>query len=1170
MANRRFWRNFSQSNNSTDSKTPLEAARAFRSGEISLEQFQRNIVENLRADDPSSTFNLSGLGVELQSITRVDTSDRIRLVSTDFTNAEDYVSYVLEQLENENIRRTTLASNALIAVLQEGFPENVDFETRISIGAVELGEILFTIYRYNKDLVENTSANDARRIRDDLDLSEAVLAPDINGDGLKVLEGGEAFDFLLQKEQGILAALNEKIISERFSKLDTAQDNIIQISSEDTELLVNKIQRRTDLREFFRIRSPYLSLIVPKIRLYKKVYIKEGDEYVLLEENNGRKEFKFKSFTSTNTIEQITDEGFGRGDGVGIKDVSWEYEGTNPETVNSFINFNISLFFQNLSDLIPRGADDSVFRDIDDTSLIQLIGAGIGTDDARIGERETQTSTPFKFLIDAELGWTLSDQITEDLAADQSIQDIRRIIESTSINLNLSLREHNINFNEDGTLTLDLSYFSSIDQSFTDNTMNILALGRNTVIDAINAAEEQDTAEAAAEAEAARSDRISRMGSDGCTTGRINSATVRNTEEDETEEDEEPPSNRDRVLLEALRADRENNILNNYSTIFRGLLNGAFNGENDASKVYQVKIDASAVSLIVQNSFARTAADAAGGILPTLAGLADQAVRAVAPGGRTGNQQSDINEVRERERNLNNFRIFQEFLGIETIRNLNASQLEVRRINALTGLQRGSEALDVLGVQSEVARDLEDAARTIANEAETLQEAQQALSEANLRQALETRIMNDLSDNNDDYTINFVRLGDIIDNIITGLKNEEGTFLNQQKDFFTFISGLYYYIDAIDGTRKAYNYCDMLISLNSFRSFFIEKVIRQLKTKYTLKQFVIDLVNEFSYVQSLVAVSEETYVRQESRPAFSVFQGPDLNLEERALFQSYAEEASVDTDSSAWLEATKDVLRAVYRRTVIEDLSFLNEINYSDRADVINYFTLKSTNFTVQSIGDAPNENEDINRGIYHITIGADKGILKSINFRRDEIQGRREGRIVRAGALNFSALREKYDVTITTFGAPFFFPGMYFYLNPSMVGLGFPDQTNSAARILGIGGYYFINKVSNRISGDGNFETTIEASWNSYGDGKDIDGCPIPVLTRIIPPNASGITELPIEALTPEEQGFEFRPPAPVISPPLDIDADIQRVRERRQRAQEQGFDDFTAESIARTGRIL
>ena len=1105
---------------------------------MALSANQQRILDNLTRD-------------QVEQLVEIDRLQRLFIIPFEEGVVNENGDIPTEEQNIAALDQRGAIARSIVRDLRQRVP---DLEVEISDGR----NSILTLVRVLRELPENSGTFSTRPLQVRIS-SESVAGQEVGTEptaGPEILEGENAFDFLLQKEQGILAALNEKIISERFSKLDTAQDNIIQISSDDTELLINRIQRRTDLKEFFRIRSPYLSLIVPKIRLYKKVYIKEGNEYILLEENNGRKEFKFKSFTNTKTIDQITVSGFGRGDGVGIKDVSWEYEGTNPETVNSFINFNISLFFQNLSDLIPRGADASVFRDIDDTSLIQLIGAGIGTEDARLGEKETQASTPFKFLIDAELGWTLSDQITEDLAADQSIDNIRNTIESTSINLSLSLREHNINFNEDGTLTLDLSYFSSIDQALTDNSMNILALGRNTAIDAVNAAQEQDTAEAAAEAQATRTDRISRLDRDGCVTGRINSATVRGTEENDTEDDEEPPSNRETTLLNALRADREGNILNNYSAIFRGLLNGSFNGGDDTSKVYQLKVNARDVGVIArQNLIEQIGAGVSAAAQYAIGNLQETGVALLGEieeitgleiTERTVEQQRDINEIAAREQDLSNFRIFQEFLSITALTSLSESQLQVRRIDALTGLQRGSEALDVLGVQSEVARDIEDAARTAANGAETLQEAQQAVSEANLRQALETRIMNDLSDNNDQYTINFVRLGDIIDNIITGLKNEEGTFLNQQKDFFTFISGLYYYIDAIDGSRKAYNYCDMLISLNSFRSFFIEKVIRPLKTKYTLKQFIIDLVNEFSYVQSLVAVSEETYVRQESRPAFSVFQGPDYDLENRALFQSYAEEAGVDTDSSKWLEAANDLLRAFYRKTVIENLNFLDDITYDGGEEIINYFTLKSTNFTVQSAEGVPDEGEDIQRGIYHITIGADKGILKSVNFRRDEIQGRREGRIVRAGGLNFSALREKYDVTITTFGAPFFFPGMYFYLNPSMVGLGFPDQDNSAARILGIGGYYFINKVSNRISGDGNFETTIEASWNSYGDGKDIDGCPIPDLTPIIPPNASGITELPIEGLAPEQQGFQFRPDpiepqnispaAPTPSEPLDF----------------------------------
>ena len=135
-------------------------------------------------------------------------------------------------------------------------------------------------------------------------------------------------------------------------------------------------------------------------------------------------------------------------------------------------------------------------------------------------------------------------------------------------------------------------------------------------------------------------------------------------------------------------------------------------------------------------------------------------------------------------------------------------------------------------------------------------------------------------------------------------------------------------------------------------------------------------------------------------------------------------------------------------------------------------------------------EEEDNARGIYHLRIGSDKGILKSIKFRRDDIAGRREGRVVRAGGANISAIREKYDATITLVGAPFIHPGAYLYVNPSSVGYGQSTSSASAARVLGLGGYYFVNKVQNSISSDGNFETTIEASWSAFAD--DGRGCQI------------------------------------------------------------------------------
>jgi len=160
-----------------------------------------------------------------------------------------------------------------------------------------------------------------------------------------------------------------------------------------------------------------------------------------------------------------------------------------------------------------------------------------------------------------------------------------------------------------------------------------------------------------------------------------------------------------------------------------------------------------------------------------------------------------------------------------------------------------------------------------------------------------------------------------------------------------------------------------------------------------------------------------------------------------------------------------------------------------------NYFAILSSNYSLSPPeGESQQKREmfDADRGIYHVKLGTDRGLLKNVNFRKDELPGRREQRIVEGGGMNLSVLREKYNAELSLFGCPFLYPGMYIYIDPSLIGLGFADQQSSIAQILGIGGYYFINKVSNSISESSEFETTLDLIWNSFGDG---GVCPIHII---------------------------------------------------------------------------
>lgn len=840
------------------------------------------------------------------------------------------------------------------------------------------------------------------------------------------LTGEDAVNFFLAREQAVLSFLTERILTDKLSLEQTNQENIIQVSDENAALLVNHIQKRQSLLDFFRIRTPNLSLIVPRIRLYKVLYEEGRSEEV------DRFEFIFNSFTSEDKISQITETKFGRGEGSGIKSVTWDYEGTNPETVRSFVNFNLSLFLQNLSDLFDSNLGEEVFKIEDNVDLIQLIGAGVGV--------EREDGSRFNYNIRAELGWTVSSHISADLCSDQTIEDLRKIIEQVSTPIELNLKEHQINFNNDGTLTLDLTYFAAIDEMMTDNSMNVLAIGGLEGIASVQEAREQEAEEAAADAR-------STLGGerdptvDNCSPARSTDRAASDAEQG----DEEEPTITETEVLSSLASRGEQNILNNYNELFNRLINGG--------NIYSLEFNSADLAEAVKETNWDWLTGIAGGSLS----------------------------------------ISSELLTVAALQELRSITLQVSRLENFDQNAIGNTQIN--NARTQARRDNVDAGELIDD----------VFSDENLREALNNRVLNRLSASDDGkYEINFIRLGDLLDTVIEGLKEVPGSALNRQQNNLNFISSLYYYRDAISGDKKAYNYCNMLITIDSFRQFFVEKIVKDLKTVYSLKNFIIDLINKFSYVESLKVQTTRTFVAAEGRPAFTVFQGPDVGLQTAAQLQALGEELNV-------LDISVPTLEGIRRRNIVTNLVGLDRrLNtFEVSTNLTNYFIIHSTSFAV--IGEGK-EEEDIARGIYHITVGADKGILKNVSFRRDEIAGRREGRIVSAGGLNLSALREKYDVTITTFGAPFFFPGMYFYLNPNMVGMGRPSADFSAANILGLGGYYFINKVSNSISEDMRFETTIEASWNSDGSGLGPDGCRVGP-TFIIQPGGNGVDLLASES---------------------------------------------------------
>ena len=92
---------------------------------------------------------------------------------------------------------------------------------------------------------------------------------------------------------------------------------------------LGRIARRSEAELFLeRVKPHQLSALVPKIRIFK--IRREGGKVI-------ESEIHFDDHLSKEEITSITSSRSGRGSGVGLRNVTWEYDGRNPAEATRFI-----------------------------------------------------------------------------------------------------------------------------------------------------------------------------------------------------------------------------------------------------------------------------------------------------------------------------------------------------------------------------------------------------------------------------------------------------------------------------------------------------------------------------------------------------------------------------------------------------------------------------------------------------------------------------------------------------------------------------------------------------------------------------------------------------------------------------------------------------------------
>ena len=746
--------------------------------------------------------------------------------------------------------------------------------------------------------------------------------------------------------------------------------------------IISKLTSRNGVDEFLNISPAAMSILQPKVRLYKLIYGTQDARNPI-----ASPEFIFDDFYSRRNIDDIFgSDTFKRIGGAGISEVSWKLNGKNPAEADKVIEVSMKFEFQSAADLLGSRFDPT------DGTLINLALDENGqiTDElemqanfidlilhpptfedsqgvkARLASQRGQHVPKF-YRIRLDVGWAIPQLEDGRLpgmnstASRQLITDLRK----QNMSLILNLVSHSFDIKENGAISLSVDYIGALESSINGNDANILAILDRVKNSPLVQSYEEDIEK--------KRQRISEMNE------YIECLRLENPD------DEEAQKYKDNVeqLQEEIKdgeEEAEEILSNQREEIYKQFLT-AINREVQTIELGESEIDDWLESITLDSA------------RPKVDGLM--------------NEDGSFKD-----------------LGGEDAQN--ADEAEEAIEEAADG---DTETIE------EVIKDAE--------------EAQQ--------------------DPEKGY-IQFLFLGDILNTACTMMNPH----LNKSMGDSVIISGPVV-IHHPRGGKFQINLADIPISYSDFQAFFLEVVVRKQIATYPLKQFFKDILERL--VKKVLQPSECFDKGKEQRTI-------NIAMNNFTISKSMSEMNGLRVDYNF-----------PTRRFHIASL-VTNIPQPVEGEPMVNCLMFHALSYKASEL--VANERDDSDKGIYHFYIGAESGIVKSIDYSRTDVEGLREAR--QAEARNLGQIRDVYNASVKLMGNTLFYPGMKVFLNPPM-GFGRPEADGdgahlppniepanygSLANLLGIGGYYDVISVDSSISRGGQYETTLDCIFAQSGGTLD------------------------------------------------------------------------------------
>ena len=768
---------------------------------------------------------------------------------------------------------------------------------------------------------------------------------------------------------------------ENISKLVDQRGNanykhVIPVTTDgDPGSIINTIQhggKTGAVKELLNICPEVYALLVPYLKISRLDYDKFGN---VATDGNGRaiiSDLEIPNFLTQDDISDILSGRAGRATGAGIKSFSWSLDGVQPAEVDNNIKATLVMYFQSVNDFFngasSAGQQTPNFLDlIINSPAVKKLKEKEG-DDPEIKSCPDDLIKPElhkgyegrNYRVKICAGWAVPDKetILELVKDDSKAKNLVEAIADSRISLFLQMTQHQISFNQNGSLELTVDYQASLAGLLSGRTADIF--------------------------------------------------------------DETP-----KLIKEDIKGQEE--IIDNIDDIDESNLTDSDKEKKKAAL-------------------------------------------------------EEIKELKNIDKNVKYKKLLKNIYSADGIRfiSLNPNELSMTPYKDLTPKQRqkrvkrrNNETLEISKVGT-INQELIDA--IVKDESRDAGEVTKAYSE------VATKSFEEMM-KQDKIAIPFFYLGDLLDAVIEEIKinNSNNTSDGLKPLNFNFFISDVEMIDPLlafkaknledlincgynlreiefiesasketptknaelNGIYKTMNIGDIPISLDAFQLWFKNNVVKKGRENYFFLYFVKDVCKEMI-----------------SRALSSKCFGKEFNFEQRFDTQPLTlakQETKISNFTPNVLTTAQKISNA--KASISCDL---------DPTQTELGLLLYPTDSNPKNLrGDY---TKDVGRGIYHHYLGSSCGLVKTINFNRQDQPYLRESRIQKEGALGAEQLRELYSANIDLVGNTLYRNGMYIYINPSLIG-----ASQEYLDYLGLHGYYLVTAVKSTVTPN-SFDVSIEA----------------------------------------------------------------------------------------------